>query len=385
MTELFTSSNIPGAIVTYVGRTFNEPIEFNLHSFKEFFASRRLSDPITLDLYEFKASGIDISPFIRNLGWEFLLHYPPLANCPLPLKTFYANLDCQGIITRKLTTLVNGYFISLTVEAIGVLLNLPIDGPLPLAHEDEFLFYDFDYEVEYSRITQRRVAANEVITSADLNPTLRTLHYFITHLFLPRTHDLNIVTKLDLWVLSNALTGKKLDYSQLLFGSILRSVDAHLDGRLPYGGFITLLLSNLGLSLNGHSSVETSVFVPALTVLNYIGVDPQPSKGVESFDPATVRLTKHRSKTLQLGEPSSIRKNLIISFEEEEAELEPETVSEEEIRLFAEDLEREMMEAVSGYQGENAMEEDTENQRKNMMEGDVGTQREPKENLVPKD
>ncbi|CAL1379603.1 unnamed protein product [Linum trigynum] len=68
MTELFTSSNIPGAIVTYVGRSFNEPIDFNLHRFKEFYASRPLSDPITLDLFEFKSHGIGITPFIRNLG-----------------------------------------------------------------------------------------------------------------------------------------------------------------------------------------------------------------------------------------------------------------------------------------------------------------------------
>ncbi|CAL1379488.1 unnamed protein product [Linum trigynum] len=157
MTELFTSSNIPGAIVTYVGRTFNEPVDFNLHHFKEFYASRRLSDPISLDLFEFKSKGIDITPFIRNLGWEFLLHYPPLAACPLPVRTFYANLECQGITTKKLTTLVNVYFISLTSKAIGTLVNLPTGGPLPLAHEDEFLFYEFDHVIEYSRITQRTV------------------------------------------------------------------------------------------------------------------------------------------------------------------------------------------------------------------------------------
>ncbi|CAL1356525.1 unnamed protein product [Linum trigynum] len=295
MTELFTSSNIPGAIVTYVGRTFNEPIDFNLHRFKEFYASRPLSDPITLDLFEFKSHGIDITPFLRNLGWEFLLHYPPLAACPLSVRTFYANLDCQGITTRKLTTLVNGYFISLTSEALGLLLNLPTGGPLPLAHEDEFLFYDFDHVIEYSRITQRPVGAHEVITSADLNPTLRTHHYFITHLFLPRNHGLNIVTKIDLWVLSNALTGRKIDYSQLLFGSIVRSADAHLGGRLPYGGFITLLLSNLGISMDGYSTIETSVSVPALTVLQFIHIDPQPSKGGDISGP-TFKKSKPLSK-----------------------------------------------------------------------------------------
>ncbi|CAL1389797.1 unnamed protein product [Linum trigynum] len=196
MTELFTSSNIPGAVVTYVGRTFNEPVDFNLHRFKEFYASRPLSDPILLDLFEFKAQGIDITSFIQNLGWEFLLHYPPLASFPLLVRTFYANLDCQGIISRKLTTLVNGYYISLTAEAIGTILNLPTGGPLPLVHEDEFLFYDFDHVIEYSRITQRTVGAHEVITLADLTPSLRTLHYFITHLFLPRNHGHHIVTKL---------------------------------------------------------------------------------------------------------------------------------------------------------------------------------------------
>ncbi|CAL1401998.1 unnamed protein product [Linum trigynum] len=360
MTDLFTSSNIPGAIVTYVGRTFNEPIDFNLHRFKELFASRPLSDPVTLDMFEFKSLGVDITPFIRNLGWEFLLYYPPLAACPLPVHTFYANLDCQGITTRKLTTLVNGYFISLTSEALSLLLNLSTGGPLPLAHEDEFLFYDFDHVIEYSRITQRTVGAQEVITSADLNSSLRTLHYLITHLFLPRNHGHNIVTKIDLWILSNALTGRKIDYSQLLFGSIVRSADAHLGGCLPYGGFITLLLSNLGISLDGYSTIEKSISVPALHVLQLIHVDPQPSKGGDTSGPALRKskpLSKTISKSMILGKTSSVCKNLIISFEEGEAELEPESISEKEIKLFAEDLEKELMEGDDGTQIEDEMKE----------------------------
>ncbi|CAL1382490.1 unnamed protein product [Linum trigynum] len=361
MTDLFTSSNIPGAIVTYVGRTFNEPVDFNLHRFKEFFASRRLSDPITIDLFEFKTYGVDITPYIRNLGWEFLMHYPPLAACPLPVRMFYANLDCQGITTRKLTTLVNGYFISLTAEAIGSLLNFPTGGPLPLAHEDEFLFYDFDHVIEYSRIAQRPVAAHETVTTADLNPSLRTLHYLITHFFLPRSSCHHIVTKIDLWILSNALTGRKIDYCQLLFGSIVRSAEAHLGGRLPYGGLISLLISNLGISLDGFSTVETSVSIPALAVLSYIRIDPLTSKGGETLlDPAAKRpkpFSKLSSKTRKLGESSSsVCKNLIIDFEEEEAELEPESLSEKYIKLFAEDLEKELMdgEGVPATQGEDA-------------------------------
>ncbi|CAL1359418.1 unnamed protein product [Linum trigynum] len=166
----------------------------------------------------------------------------------------------------------------------------------------------------------------------------------------------------------------KLTIPNFFFGSIVRSVDAHLDGRLPYGGFITLLLSNLGLSLDGYSSVETSVSVSALTVLNYIGVDPQPSKGGETLDPAAARLIKYKSKSLQLGDSSSsVRKNQIVSFEEEEAELKPKTVSEKDVRLFAEELEKDMMEGVVGTQGEDE------------MEGVSGSQGEPKQNSVPED
>ncbi|CAL1379105.1 unnamed protein product [Linum trigynum] len=313
---------------------------------------------------------------------EFLLHYPPLAACPLPVRAFYANLDGRGITTRKLTTLVNGYFISLTSEASGVLLNLPTGGPLPLAHEDEFLFYDFDNVIEYSRITQRRVGANEVITSVDLNPSLRTLHYFITHFFLPRTTGLHIVTKIDLWILSNALTDRQIDYSQLLFGSIVRSADTHIGGPLPYGGFITLLIFNLGICLDGYSSVETSVYVSALSVLNFIGVDPESSKGGDTCDPAVVVHFKRKSKSISksplLGDSSSsVRKNLIILFEEEEVELEHVTVSEKDIRFFAKDLEKDMMEGMVGTQGEP--------KEKDMMEGLAGTQGEPNENCSLED
>ncbi|CAL1360228.1 unnamed protein product [Linum trigynum] len=181
---------------------------------------------------------------------------------------------------------------------------------------------------------------------------MRTFHYFITHLFLPRNNGLHIVTKLDLWVLSNAITGRKIDYSQLLFGSIVRSVDAHLGGRLPYGGFITLLLSNLGISLDGYSTVETSISIPALTVLKFIGVNPQTSKGGGTLELVARKakpISKFVSKSMKLGESStSVCKNLIISFEEEEAELEPEFMSEKDIRLFAEDLERDLMEGVAG-------------------------------------
>ncbi|CAL1401325.1 unnamed protein product [Linum trigynum] len=69
------------------------------------------------------------------------------------------------------------------------------------------------------------------------------------------------------------------------------------------------------------------------------------------------------TKLLKLGESSSsVCKNLIISFEEEEAEPAPESISEKDIRLFAEDLERDLMEGEAGNHEDNEMKELAETQ-----------------------
>ncbi|CAL1387101.1 unnamed protein product [Linum trigynum] len=68
------------------------------------------------------------------------------------------------------------------------------------------------------------------------------------------------------------------------------------------------------------------------------------------------------TKLLKLGESSSVCRNLIISFDEEEAEPATESLSEKDIRLFAEDLERDLMEGEAAVQEENDMNEVAETQ-----------------------
>ncbi|CAL1395147.1 unnamed protein product [Linum trigynum] len=216
-------------------------------------------------------------------------------------------MQCMGIESLEFSSLVAGHEISLTAESPGRALNFPT-GALPLAHEQEMAAYKFDPIEKYDELLGRPVLPTEIITTASLNLLHSVLHYFITHVFLPGSESLDVVNQLDLWVISNALAGRKLDYSHLLFGCMIRASSDEYSGSFPFGGYISLLLANLYILLDGYIFKETSVLIHAALIMRHYVIPRRPSEGavevvlVDAKEVAAqVSRARKRSRMIQEG------------------------------------------------------------------------------------
>ncbi|CAL1361367.1 unnamed protein product [Linum trigynum] len=256
-----------GLVHTYPGYMFHEPVVINHHRHLQHFENRRLHHNIQLDPYEFNLYKYDIMSLIEALGWDYLLRQPLHPACPGAVKYFYSNLRCQGISTRSFSTVVYGHLLTIPVGALNGILGFPVQG-LDIAHPSEFWKQDFILPTEYANFSTEPTEGTDVpIPIGWLSPRLRIFHHFITHVFFPRTYNLDVVLPLDLWIIASATAGRKLDYSSLMFANLLPAGDEHYQGLLPFGSIITRLLVNLGIDLSDFRSVSHTMYVGALNVL----------------------------------------------------------------------------------------------------------------------
>ncbi|CAL1411551.1 unnamed protein product [Linum trigynum] len=276
-----------GFVHTYISSIHREPSIINHHLYLEHFDQRPLAFQIRIDPHEFIPFGMDIMPLISALGWEFLINLPAQPACPELVKHFYSNLRCLGIQTKRFSTLVYGHLLSIPMRALSIILGYPSSG-LALSHTSEMWKFDFNLHVEGAKFSGQPVGSSfEVFPASRLCPKLRIFHYFLTRVLLPRGYSRDQVLPLDIWVISHATAGQKLDYCSLLFGAMVSPGE----GSLPFGGIVTTFLANININISGFRSESPTIHLSARNVLTCLGfhVPPSPTQA-PLRDPANLGL-----------------------------------------------------------------------------------------------
>ncbi|CAL1382537.1 unnamed protein product [Linum trigynum] len=127
-----------------------------------------------------------------------------------------------------------------------------------------------------------------------LLPRLRTFHFVLTRVFLPRFQSLDRVTPLDLWVMSHDVAHIPLNYAHLVFGSMMSFGDVHFPSPVPFGPLITRLFSQLEIDLSSFRTISPSQYVSIDQMLDdleiAIGGEVFPAAAVIEVNEAEVEL-----------------------------------------------------------------------------------------------
>ncbi|CAL1360621.1 unnamed protein product [Linum trigynum] len=295
-----------GLVHTFSEYMFHEPRVLNHHRYLQHFDKRRIHHITQLDSYEFNVYKYDIISLIEGLGWDFLLRQPLHPACLGVLKYFFLNLQSQGVSSRSFTTLVYGHLLTIPVDALNAILGFPSQG-LGIAHPSEFWKHEFKIEVEYINFSTEPTGGSDVpIPAAWLPPRLRIFHYFLTHVFFPRSFNQDRVLHMDLWIISSATARRKLDFASIMFGQLLPVADENYKGLMPFAYIITRLLINLGVDLSEFRSISSTMYVSALNVLMVLdlptNIPPPPRPSASLLGPAPKPSSVKKAKSA--GEPS---------------------------------------------------------------------------------
>ncbi|CAN0875649.1 Secreted RxLR effector protein 161, partial [Linum grandiflorum] len=169
--------------------------------------------------------------------------YIAVGSCSTQLVWLKAQLKDYG----NFTTIVNGNVIFVSQGLLARVLQLPTAGFSVFSDADysQLNFYPQDTLKQMTR------GLGQPLVSA-LPENLQILHYFITRLFLPRSEQRYMVTELDTWIMYNATKGTPLDFSALMFSTMVKFGDHKLTGALPFAPEISVLLLQLGIPLHGR-------------------------------------------------------------------------------------------------------------------------------------
>ncbi|CAL1369831.1 unnamed protein product [Linum trigynum] len=206
-------------------------------------------------------AGLDITPFVQNLGWTSLLDAPLTTSfCPEIIQLFYSNLQSPGLSSRSFHSMVFGHAFAIHIDDLSMLLNIPVHG-VTLADESEFPLFAFNLVEKFLAIIGHPPGPNNTLPVTVLPPPLRLLHYYIVRVFLPRDHSVTTILPLDLWIISNAVHGTLLNYFHLFFESLLRFTEPVLGEALPFGPLVSTLLVHLEINLSSFITFDL-VFSP---------------------------------------------------------------------------------------------------------------------------
>ncbi|CAL1392614.1 unnamed protein product [Linum trigynum] len=188
------------------------------------------------------------------------------------VRLFYSNFRSFGLHTRTFTTLVYGHLVTVPLEYLRHLLNIPRVGEI-LANETELVHFNFNIEHEFVHLTGHTPDVFLTLPSAFLLPSLRTFHFFLTRQFLPWTVLLDRVTPLDLWIIAHVVANVPLDYCHLLFGGLYPFQQFEYLGHLHFGPLIIRLILCLGISLDPFRTTTLNVYLTADDILDEIADD----------------------------------------------------------------------------------------------------------------
>ncbi|CAL1402283.1 unnamed protein product [Linum trigynum] len=187
--------------LTYSGSFFHDPVLPNYHRHTQSFANCPINPSTIISLPDFLPLGLDVMPFIQNLGWELLLSPEASSTlvCPEAVRFFFSNLRYFGLQSRTLSSLVHGHMITLPLHDISRLLHIPSFGEA-LAHPAELPLFNFDVVSEAVHLTGHEPDQDLSFSADLLYPSLKAFHYILTRVFLPRSIFLNRVLPLDIWL-----------------------------------------------------------------------------------------------------------------------------------------------------------------------------------------
>ncbi|CAN0872127.1 hypothetical protein LINGRAHAP2_LOCUS10037 [Linum grandiflorum] len=213
------------------------------------FATRPILTRLRVNVSDFDKKKFKTSSYIFNLGWNTLLYNRPHMFFPDAVAQFYANIKLEGssLSAGNFTTIVNGYVIFVSQSLLARFLQLPTAG-FSVFSNVNFSQLNFYPEDTLKQMTR---GLGQPLVSA-LPHNLQILHYFITRVFLPRSEQRYMITELDTWIMYNATKGKPLDFSALMFSTMVKFGDHGLTGALLFAHEISVLLLQLGIPLHGR-------------------------------------------------------------------------------------------------------------------------------------
>ncbi|CAL1378288.1 unnamed protein product [Linum trigynum] len=229
---------------------------------------------------------------IHGLGWSHLLETRRFNYCPEAVRLFYVSMrrDANHRPTY-FTTTVFGHSVTIIVQLISRLLGISIEGRTMMS-EDDFPLFHFDLQEEIIRLSSlpedEYTRANYTHVN-NLSNDPKVLHFFITRVSLPRSTN----QMLDVWILSNVMSGTKLSYPHLIFNHLLSYGDPRNAGYLSFAPYITRMLRCLGIDLEDKVSIVNVLdSLRAQHVLHYVNasvgvckiVNPQGGERVEIGD-----------------------------------------------------------------------------------------------------
>ncbi|CAN1221958.1 hypothetical protein LINGRAPRIM_LOCUS450 [Linum grandiflorum] len=147
------------------------------------------------------------------------------------------------------TTYVDGYLLSITPRLLAMVLKIPSSG-LTMFSEAELSLHNFSASNILKRWIPSKPDDSDFAPASRLLDIHRTLHYFITNIFLPRSDHKFVVTPLDAWIIRCGIANVALDYSSLMWAHMVKSAAYPSSEALPFANEISTLLVRLGLRLS---------------------------------------------------------------------------------------------------------------------------------------
>ncbi|CAL1380843.1 unnamed protein product [Linum trigynum] len=156
---------------------------------------------------------------------------------------------CFNTDPPTFTTTVYNYLLTISVDLLSYLLGYPIQGA-EVVDEADFPTVEFN-ENEAMHLYARDIGAYHParLDARCLPDDLKVLHFYITRVFLPRSHGLTRIYPMDMWILARAKENRHISYPHLMIGHMMQYCDDYFYDELPFAPQITLLMRSLDLDM----------------------------------------------------------------------------------------------------------------------------------------
>ncbi|CAN1142101.1 hypothetical protein LINPERPRIM_LOCUS25839, partial [Linum perenne] len=161
----------------------------------------------------------------------------------------------EGNLHRgKFSTFVDGHIIFVTPNLLSQVLALPRMG-VSIFDESDFSLLNFGPGAALIKWTGDSYSSLVFSSISALPNSLKLFHYFLTHVFLPRSTGRFLVTPTDIWLMHCATIGCEVNFSTLMSTALTRFGNHLQEGDLPFGDAICALIERLGIRF--HSRFAT--------------------------------------------------------------------------------------------------------------------------------
>ncbi|CAN1165299.1 hypothetical protein LINPERPRIM_LOCUS33665 [Linum perenne] len=222
--------------------------------------------------------GIPIFDSLFDIGWSSFVPTSPNPHCPEPVRLFYSNLRLTCSHPLQLQTLVYDTLITVTPALISFVLGAPLVG-LTVHNDEQLAAARFDVGAALRALHYDQDSTLPPFHTGRLSPHLRTIHFLITRQFLPRSHNLTILTSIDIWILYHAtITQFPLSLPHLMLQALHDASLSSHTGPLPFASFITSLLLKVGVDMQ-FKVWDTSIYpLRAQSVLRKLNIPNAPQR-----------------------------------------------------------------------------------------------------------